>query len=264
MFCACIWVALGCIKSNFLAVRHFHFFPAHWWVTFLMQQRELPWTLQDAPSTEGGYILSSAGIIMYNLKILHILKEVLHPHPQPWNKNFCVRVIPVLEHNKYETLRLRRLIKHSVCFGDDIGWSPGVFSIVVRINLKHHSMASLGLKTVFIIYQSFCYTCDDETTCLLCSQRCPTPQMAIVDKTLDQLAHWWKSVTGKMSVKIWLATPSNPWCPWGEPAEWSAVGNCSTWTRGHKGNKAIKQWFVDWFLIEELKTSRTKADLWMS
>lgn len=264
MFCAYIWVELGCIKSNFLAVRHFHFFPVHWWVTFVMQQRELPRTLQDAHGAEG-YILCSIGIIMYNLKILHVLKQVLHPQPQPWNEHFCMRVIPILEHNKYKTLQLSHLIKHSVCFGDDIGWSPGEFLIVVKINLKHHSMASLGLKTVSIIYQSFCYTCDDETTCLLCSQRCPTPQMTIVDKTLDQLPHWWKSATGKMSVKIWLAIPSNPWCPWGKPAERSAVENCgSTWTQGQKGNKAVKQWFIDRFLIEELKTSRTKADLWMS
>lgn len=29
-------------------VRHFSFFQAHWRVTFLMQERELPWTLQGA------------------------------------------------------------------------------------------------------------------------------------------------------------------------------------------------------------------------
>lgn len=53
-------------------------------------------------------------------------------------------------------------VKYSVwqngCLDTSTGWSPGDFLDVVNSNFKHHSMASPGVKTVFIFNQSFCYT----------------------------------------------------------------------------------------------------------
>lgn len=57
---------------------------------------------------------------------------------------------------------------------------------VVKNYFNHHSFASLELKTVFIFNQSFCYTHDDETAYILCSQWC---QETMIIKTLDQQAY---------------------------------------------------------------------------
>lgn len=154
-----------------LTVRYINFFQVHWWLTSLMQQRELMWTFQDAHSAKG-YILGMC-----------------------WNHNVhfekCTHTVAdfPLNHNherNISTLRLNCLIKYSVCFGDhtSTGDSPGDFP-----DVKINSVTSPDLKTVFIFNQSFCYTIDDETACVLYSQCC---QDTMIVKTLDQWACDWK------------------------------------------------------------------------